>query len=417
MYKILKQLSIIIFNKIVNATAKVVRVLPVDSETIGSPRGFYSSVWEWIEKANLTGSEANNLYQKVCDTSSVVQSKPRTIDESIHWRFSLDRLEEFTTAFVAVVPNGRVWNNSAVITPDNKLLADVSKSNAKVKLELPKHHPIFREWKLPPIKYLSGKVAVLSVPGGNTYAHWLLDLLPRFHLLNRSSYPLSNIDYFVVNGTELPFQKETLSTIGIAEEKLIDGTRHTHIQAEQLIVPSLPRSTVNIVEWTPQWICNFLKQTFIPNEIESQRNNELEKIYISRAKASRRRVVNETQVVNLLERWGFREVFLESMTVAQQALLFASAKYIVAPHGAGLANLAFCHPGTRVIEIFPPNYLLTVYWVLSNQLEVEYYYLIGKGTRPTRESYKPKYAEDIEVDLESLSKLIECAEINFKQAV
>lgn len=398
-----------VLDRIKTVLAKVIRALPVNSETIGVPKGV-GSTQDYVNRFRSDNKVAKASYQKVYDSSPVTTIEPQSIDKEIHWRFKSDRQTEFPAAFVTVIPNGRVWNNSAIITPNNKFLADVSKSHAKVKLELPKHHPIYREWKLHPVHFLKGNVAVLSVPGGNTYAHWLLDLLPRLHLLERSSHSLSNIDYFIVNGTELPFQRETLATVGIPQEKLIDGTQYPHIKAEKLIVPSLPRPTVNVVQWTSKWICDFLKYRFVPNSVENYSDNRFEKIYISRAKANRRRVINEAEVIKILSQFGFRQVFLESMSIAQQALLFASAKYIVAPHGAGLANLAFCQPGTKVLEIFPPNYLLLDYWVLSNQLRLNYYYLIGKGERPGKELYSPNYAENIEVNLDALLQVLKLGE-------
>ena len=56
---------------------------------------------------------------------------------------------------------------------------------------------------------------------------------------------------------------------------------------------------------------------------------------------------------------------------------FTGADEIVAVHGAGLTNLLFCRPGTRVIEIFPENFVKSTYFWLARQLGLEYHYLIG----------------------------------------
>ena len=39
--------------------------------------------------------------------------------------------------------------------------------------------------------------------------------------------------------------------------------------------------------------------------------------------------------------------------MSEQALLFQRAGMVVAPHGAGLANMVFAPPGLRVIELLP----------------------------------------------------------------
>lgn len=48
---------------------------------------------------------------------------------------------------------------------------------------------------------------------------------------------------------------------------------------------------------------------------------------------------------------GFDVVQLETSTFAQQVEMFANAEQIVATHGAGLANLLYARPGTRVLEL------------------------------------------------------------------
>jgi capsular polysaccharide biosynthesis protein len=42
---------------------------------------------------------------------------------------------------------------------------------------------------------------------------------------------------------------------------------------------------------------------------------------------------------------------LESRSLAEQMSLFAGADAVVAQHGAALANLVWCRPGTAVVEI------------------------------------------------------------------
>jgi hypothetical protein len=47
----------------------------------------------------------------------------------------------------------------------------------------------------------------------------------------------------------------------------------------------------------------------------------------------------------------FTPILLDEMDLETQSALFAGAEVIVAAHGAGLANLVFCQPGTRVLEL------------------------------------------------------------------
>jgi capsular polysaccharide biosynthesis protein len=78
-------------------------------------------------------------------------------------------------------------------------------------------------------------------------------------------------------------------------------------------------------------------------------------IYVARADASRRRLVNERELFESLSPLGFRWDVLAGMTLREQIAVFSRARCVVAPHGAGLANLVFSPPGTRVVEIASTN--------------------------------------------------------------
>jgi capsular polysaccharide biosynthesis protein len=76
-------------------------------------------------------------------------------------------------------------------------------------------------------------------------------------------------------------------------------------------------------------------------------------IYISRKDADRRRMLNEDALIVALEAEGYQTVNLSALSLAEQIVLFASARNIIAPHGAGLAHL-LAKPGkANVYELLP----------------------------------------------------------------
>jgi hypothetical protein len=80
------------------------------------------------------------------------------------------------------------------------------------------------------------------------------------------------------------------------------------------------------------------------------------KIYIQRVPPAMRTFSNEEDVSNLVRKLGYESVILENYTIREQIAIVSSAEYILGAHGAGLAFTVFCHPGTRVVEIFAlPN--------------------------------------------------------------
>jgi capsular polysaccharide biosynthesis protein len=127
-------------------------------------------------------------------------------------------------------------------------------------------------------------------------------------------------------------------------------------------------------------VYDFLKERFLKPERASAAQG-LDLLYLSRADAKTRGIINEDELVHELMRFGFRSITLNDRSITEQASLFNAAKVIVAPHGSSLTNIAFSTPGTRVIEIFPPRRVNPLYWIVANQLGLDYYYFMGNGER------------------------------------
>jgi acyl-CoA reductase-like NAD-dependent aldehyde dehydrogenase len=77
-----------------------------------------------------------------------------------------------------------------------------------------------------------------------------------------------------------------------------------------------------------------------------------ERVFISRQDAARRRLVNETELADVLARGGFVPVRMSALDAPTQIATLARARHVVAPHGMGLAALAFNEGGESLIEIF-----------------------------------------------------------------
>ena len=83
--------------------------------------------------------------------------------------------------------------------------------------------------------------------------------------------------------------------------------------------------------------------------------------------------------MEFLHKFGFQSVVLESLPISKQIDLLAKAEVVISPHGAGLTNIIFCSPGTKIIEIFSPIYVIRTYWVICNHCQLDYYYMLGES--------------------------------------
>jgi capsular polysaccharide biosynthesis protein len=221
--------------------------------------------------------------------------------------------------------------------------------------------------------------------------------LPRFELIRHTK---EDIDFFAVNHPHQPFQKESLRLLGIPKKKILKISRFSHLEAKKLILPSMPGQTGKM----PNWACRFLRGLFL-KELSTNLN---ERIFISRKRCNRRHLVNEDEAFELLSKYGFKRVCLEEMPVLEQAKLFSNAEVIIGPHGSGMSNLVFASQNAKVIEIFSPKYVNPLFWHLSCEMRLKYYYIMGKGELIYE---KQKVNENIEVDIKELKNILKLAGI------
>jgi capsular polysaccharide biosynthesis protein len=195
-----------------------------------------------------------------------------------------------------------------------------------------------------PLQPISGKVVVLTQEGHRNYYHWMLEILPKLALLK----DVEPYDWICMPRMNLPFQKQTLAMMGVDLNKVIEVDPTTYLEADEIIVPSFVSRSC----YTPHWVVEYLRKHLMLGERSDLPNKFGDKIFISRQKASYRRITNEDEIFAYLETLGFKRYHLEDLSIEDQRILFSNAKIIIGPHGAGLTNLIFCQPGTKVLEIF-----------------------------------------------------------------
>lgn len=72
---------------------------------------------------------------------------------------------------------------------------------------------------------------------------------------------------------------------------------------------------------------------------------------------TRRKLVNEDELVEYLESKGYTEVFTETMCMKDVIQMFFNVDSVVGAIGGGMANCLFCKDNTEVIPIISPTFL------------------------------------------------------------
>ena len=189
---------------------------------------------------------------------------------------------------------------------------------------------------------------MVATTRGGGYSHWLLDELPRLLALGPGG--CETLIAHAAGGCN----REAIALHGFSG-KVVEARRNLHCSCDELFVPSLGRLTPTAVRALEEFTAPLRNAPSVFGE----------RLYISRAKARRRCVANEGELWSALEPRGFDKLHLEDLTWSQQIAAFRSAKVIVAPHGAGLANMVFCQSGTKVIELFNRSYVNGCFWQLA----------------------------------------------------
>ena len=194
------------------------------------------------------------------------------------------------------------------------------------------------------------------------------------------------------------YEQQYLQKLGISEEVLVD-TRQlwTKIKPKNLILAN-NQSEINRISPTD---IQLLRQRFLSDRIDSNKRKN-RKIFLSRR--NRRVLINEAEVRNLLTEYNIEIIEDTNYTVDEQIDLFISASVILAVHGAGLSNLVWCAPKTKVIELFYSGYTKPGFYYLSLVLNLEYVCLFDKSE--AEDNFAHQYF-NLEIDLQLLRQLLD----------
>ncbi|WP_207512787.1 glycosyltransferase family 61 protein [Longitalea luteola] len=130
-----------------------------------------------------------------------------------------------------------------------------------------------------------------------------------------------------------------------------------------------------------------------------------ERIYLSRKKAARKKVVNEADVEKVLSRYDFTIVYNEDYSFLEQVSIYANARYLVSIHGSGLTNMLFMKEGSTILEFHKvktntldrPSF---VFWYQAAALGFRYFHQVCE---PITED-DDYFFGDFEIDIPLLEK-------------
>ena len=196
------------------------------------------------------------------------------------------------------------------------------------------------------LEYIDSVAVPVCGTGFHNYGHFLYDGLPTVFMLMSA---LREGTAEIIGPPLRPWQKSILELLGV-------GHRYRTMQRPAVFRKVVATSMLSLHVPYPT---RFVRPVFdtLRFRIGGPATAPSRRIFISRRNDSTRRLlVNRDQVEASFRAAGFEIVEAETLSVPEQIRLFSAATVVAGKSGAGLANVAFCDPGTRVLEIQPSGF-------------------------------------------------------------
>lgn len=228
-----------------------------------------------------------------------------------------------------------------------------------------------------------GKVASLHQPDWDNYYHWTVECLIRLLLLREALAADPDLHLLVPFNKAPVFIQESLKLLGIPESRLIrdQANPQTRYFIEDLLHVEwgepwsrAAADEMAAVWYPPRAALHQLRQTLA--EPYAPLPEDYNVVYVSRSQVERPRCVQQEEdlIAALRNLLGERlVVFKGQQPLSEQIETFRQAGLVIGPHGAGLTNILYCRPGTRVVEFPVVPMRLNQFAHLAAALDLEYW--------------------------------------------
>jgi capsular polysaccharide biosynthesis protein len=254
-------------------------------------------------------------------------------------------------------------NNNVIMTPERTVIQESAGPGANT-FHVDEDATVLHTDVVEPV---SGISTALRCSFDNYY-HFLVDNLSRFDLLNQEYFSQYEQINLLCPGGLRPTEEYFVSKLCPPNVSILNLEPDALYRPEKYIFLSFP--TRRSSGYVPGPFVSRLREQVSHGEVASRTR----RLYISRRKASHRRVRNEEALMRSLQGRGFRRYDLEDLGPQKQIQLFREAELVVAPHGAGLANLLFA-TGITVVELQASRNVAPHFYLLCKRLNHDYRFI------------------------------------------
>jgi capsular polysaccharide biosynthesis protein len=235
--------------------------------------------------------------------------------------------------------------------------------------------------------------------GWRNHSLWIKESLSRLYLYRWLRMQFPDLCLLVPDYGESRVHARTLELLGLT------GPHVTRVAKAEVITPDLLWCAPVIDGWRIPMLCRKAAQDLAEAALSQATGSPeqlSERVYIHRF-AGVRRPANFDEMLPVLRDFGFKVISMEALALDDQIRTMKHARYVIAEHGAGVANVIFCRPGARVLEIFNAACPQPAHWTLSSLCGLDYGYLVGRHM-PTPQQAVPDWNTDYFIAPDQLAR-------------
>ncbi|HET6182591.1 MAG TPA: glycosyltransferase family 61 protein [Acetobacteraceae bacterium] len=216
---------------------------------------------------------------------------------------------------------------------------------------------------------------------GANFCHFLFDWMVRVGLFAAAEPAVARACRFLLGGPPGPFQELVLERLcavtGLDFGQFLFPTEATllRLEAASFFFSDAPRAIAH-----PAFSAHPAAMRVvgaIAAAVDAP-PGPVRRIYISRRDAGIRRVANEAALWRVLAARGFDMALMSTLPITEQIGLLRGATGIVAPHGMGLAHLAFHTGRPTLIELHNRAIGTDAYAVIARAMGCDYRAVLGE---------------------------------------
>jgi len=235
------------------------------------------------------------------------------------------------------------------------------------------------------------------------FFHWFLDVLQKLEFMERNYRDTAESAVVIIPSSH---QADFMaSSIAAFDFRFFQQDNDQLLLVKNLLVVPNLAPTGNYRKEVVLNLRKRLRNYFLSELNESM---QVKRVYITRKNATKRKIINEDDLLPKLREFGFKVIDMDALSFKQQIQVMLGAEMLVSLHGAGLTHMLWMKDRGKVLEIRASGDCHNnCYFTLASDLELDYYYSLADKIDVTQSTQLADYIIDLKHFEARLEQMVE----------